>query len=196
MTGGRIYLLLDQAVFSGTNFILTVVLARTYSAAEFGSYGIGLSVAFIVQFVQRNVYIVSFSLMSRRVASRLSPGIVAEHLIVAGGAVLLAALATGVVAATRTGQAGLDIAVSTLVCTVIYFQVDFDRAVQVKRGSYRGALALSLAYLAIVVAMAVLAKQIHISFPVFMTLLGLVCTLKFLFASSECGRIGPGDCGF
>jgi O-antigen/teichoic acid export membrane protein len=181
MTGGRIYLLLDQAVFSGTNFILTVILARTYSAAEFGSYGIGLSIAFIVQFVQRNVYIVSYSLMSRRVASRLSPGIVAEHLIVAGGAVLLAALATGVVAATRTGQAGLDIAVSTLVCTVIYFQVDFDRAVQVKRGSYRGALALSLAYLAIVVAMAVLAKQIHISFPVFMTLLGLVCTLKFLW---------------
>jgi O-antigen/teichoic acid export membrane protein len=181
MIGGRIYLLLDQAVFSGSNFILTVALARTYSAAEFGSYGIGLSVAFIVQFVQRNLYIVSYSLMSRRIASRLSPGIVAEHLIVAGGAVLLAALATGVVAATRTGQAGLDIAVSTLVCTVIYFQVDFDRAVQVKRGSYRGTLALSLVYLAIVVAMAILAKQVHISFPVFMTLLGLVCTLKFLW---------------
>jgi O-antigen/teichoic acid export membrane protein len=183
MTGGRIYLLLDQAVFSGANFILTVVLARTYSAAEFGSYGIGLSVAFIVQFVQRNVYIVSFSLMSRRVASRLSPGIVAEHLIVAGGAILLALLATGIVAATRTGQAGLDIAVSTLVCTVIYFQVDFDRAVQVKRGSYPGALALSLVYLAIVVGMAVLAKEAHVSFPVFMTLLGLVCTLKFLWLS-------------
>jgi O-antigen/teichoic acid export membrane protein len=183
MTAGRIYLLLDQAVFSGTNFILTVILARTYSAAEFGSYGIGLSVAFIVQFVQRNVYIVSFSLMSRRVASRLSPGIVAEHLIVAGGAILLALLATGVVAAARTGQAGLDIAVSTLVCTVIYFQVDFDRAVQVKRGSYSGALALSLVYLAIVVGMAILAKEVQVSFPVFMTLLGFVCTVKFLWLS-------------
>ena len=181
MISGRIYLLLDQAVFSGTNFILTIVLARTYSAAEFGSYGIGLSVAFIVQFIQRNVYIVSFSLMSRRVASRLSPGILAEHLTVAGSAVLLAALATGVVAAMHARPVYLDIAVSALVCTVIYFQADFDRAVQVKRGSYRGALALSLVYLSIVVAMAILAKRVHVGFPVFMTLLGLVCTLKSLW---------------
>jgi O-antigen/teichoic acid export membrane protein len=181
MIGGRIYLLLDQVVFSGTNFILTIVLARTYSAAEFGSYGIGLATAFIVQFVQRNLYIVSFSLMSPRVAGRLAPGIVAEHLTVAGGAVVVAALATGIMAALRTPQTALDIAVSTLVCTVVYFQADFDRAMQVKRGSYRGALTLSLVYLAIVIAVALLAKQVHLGFPAFMGLLGSACTLKFLW---------------
>lgn len=179
--GRRIYLLLDQVVFSGTNFILTIMLARTYSAAEFGSYGIGLSIALIVQFVQRNVYIVGFSLMSPRVATRLAPAILAEHLSVTGGAVLLACVATGVIATLHTPRTALDIAVSTLVCTVVYFQADFDRAVQVKRGSYRGALLLSLVYLAIVVAMAAFAKRFQPSFTVFMTLFGFACTLKFLW---------------
>jgi len=181
MIGGRIYLLLDQVVFSGTNFLLTIMLARTYSAAEFGSYGIGLATAFIVQFVQRNLYIVGFSLMSRRVASRLAPGILAEHLMVAGGAVVLASLVTAVMAAVGSRQAAMDIAVSTLVCTVVYFQSDFDRAVQVKRGSFRGALALSLVYLGIVVAVGLVAKRLQLGFPAFMTLLGFACTLKILW---------------
>jgi O-antigen/teichoic acid export membrane protein len=181
MIGGRIYLFLDQVVFSGTNFILTIFLARTYSASEFGSFGIGLSTAFIVQFVQRSVYIVPYSLMSPRVAARLAPGILAEHLLVAGGAVFLVALATAITAAIEHRGIALDIAVSTLVCTVVYFQSDFDRAVQVKRGSNRGALALSLVYLVIVIAVALVGWLIKPSYPVLMTILGFACTLKFLW---------------
>jgi O-antigen/teichoic acid export membrane protein len=114
------YLLVDQIVFSVGNFLLTIFLARLYSASEFGSYGIGLAVASMAQFIQRNLYIVSLSLMSRRIATRLSPGILAEHLIVAGSTALLAALGTGIVLASRAGGASYDIALSTLVWVIIY----------------------------------------------------------------------------
>jgi O-antigen/teichoic acid export membrane protein len=178
LVGARMYLLLDQIVFSLANFILTIALARMYSIGDFGSYGVGLALAFVVQLIQRNLYIVSFSLMSRRIATRCLRGILAEHLTVAGATVMLVALGTGVMAATGTARTSLDIALSTLVCVIIYFQADFDRAMQVKRGSYMGALGLSLVYFVIVVAMAGSGKLFHLSFAAFMTTLGLVCALK------------------
>jgi hypothetical protein len=58
------------------------------------------------------------------------------------------------------------------------FQADFDRAVQVKRGSYVGALGLSILYLCIVIAIAGLAKLLHWSFSAFMVSLGLLCAVK------------------
>jgi O-antigen/teichoic acid export membrane protein len=175
------YLLLDLVVFSSANFILTIALGRLYSASEFGSYGIGLAVALAVQFIQRNLYIVSLSLMSRRVAARLSRGILAEHLTVAGTTLLIAMLLTCVMAVTGAGHADLDVALSTLVCGIIYFQSDFDRAMQVKRGSYRGALALSIVYLIIVITIAVLAKVLDLSFIDFMMSLGLIFSLRSLW---------------
>lgn len=178
LAGTRLYLLLDQIVFSLASFILTIALARMYSASEFGSYGIGLALALIVQSIQRNLYIISLSLMSRRMATRFSGGIVAQHLTVAGASMALAALVTGVMAAMGAGQGSLDISLATLVCITIYFQSEFDRAMQVKRGSYRGALALSIIYLLIVIAISGFAKVHPVSFAAFMTTLAVVCALK------------------
>jgi O-antigen/teichoic acid export membrane protein len=178
LASARLYLLLDQIVFSLASFILTIALARMYSASEFGSYGIGLAIALMVQSIQRNFYIVPLSLMSRRVATRCAGGLVAEHLTVTGVSVALAALATGVVAAIGPGGASLDISLATLVCITLYFQSDFDRAVQVKRGSYRGSLGLSLVYLLTVIAVSAFAKLHHVGFAAFMITLAGVCALR------------------
>lgn len=178
LAGARFYLLLDQIAFSLASFILTIALARMYSASEFGSYGIGLAIALMVQSIQRNFYIVSLSLMSRRIATRCAGGLVAEHLTVTGAAVALAALVTGAIAALGAGHASLDISLATLVCITLYFQSDFDRAMQVKRGAYRGALGLSLVYLLIVIALSAFAKFHRISFTAFMCTLAAVCALR------------------
>lgn len=178
LSGSRMYLLLDQIVFSVTNFILTIVLARLYSASEFGCYGIGLAVAFVVQFIQRNLYIVGLSLMSQRIATRLLPGILAEHSIVAGTALLIAIVGTGIVAFSHAGPASLDVALATLACAIIYFQADFDRAVLVKRRAYLGALALSIVYFFVVIGVAGLAKFLHWSFAGFMVSLSALCAIK------------------
>lgn len=181
LAGSRMYLLVDQIVFSVGNFLLTILLARLYSDGEFGSYGIGLSVALIAQFIQRNLYIISLSLMNRRIATRLLPGILAQHLLVAGSTALLAALGTGIMMASDAGRASIDIALSSLVCIIIYFQADFDRAMQVKRGSYVGALGLSILYFFIVIAIAGLTKLLHWGFSAFMVSLGLLCAVKSLW---------------
>lgn len=175
---GRLLLLLDQVVFSLANFTLTIILARLYSNTEFGSYGIALSIVLVAQFIQRSLYVVSLSLMSERRARRYMPAILAEHLSIAGSAVLLAALLVGVLVVSGAGRTRVDLALSMLVCTVIYFQADFDRALLVKRGAFIGALLLSVYYLAVVLVLGAFAKRQQIGFESFMGLLAASCTLK------------------
>jgi len=168
-------------VFSLANFALTIILARLYSNTEFGSYGVALSIVLVVQFIQRSLYVVSLSLMSARRARRYLPAILAEHLTIAGAATLLVALWAGLVAALGARQGAIDLAMSMLVCTVIYFQAEFDRALLVKRGAFLGALALSVIYLALVLVLGAFAKHYHLSFELFMTLLSAGCLLKGLW---------------
>lgn len=177
----RALLLLDQVVFSVANFALTIILARLYSNTEFGSYGIALSIVLVVQFIQRSLYVVSLSLMSARRARRYLPAILAEHLLIAGTAAFLVILWAGLLAALGAHQAGLELALSMVVCTVIYFQAEFDRALLVKRGAFAGALSLSVLYLVLVLSLGALAKRYHLGFEPFMTLLAAGCFLKGLW---------------
>jgi len=160
----RMLLLLDQVAFSLTNFVLTIVIARTYSAAEFGAYGVGLASALAIQFAQRSLYIIGLSLMSERVARRRLGGIVAEHILFTGATILVLAIGAAGAVIAGIGRAGIEIAAATMVCAVVYFQADFDRAVLVKRGAYAGAFGLSVVYLLIVGVLAVLAKFAHLGF--------------------------------
>src|SRR5579883_749067 len=177
---GRILLLLDQVVFSLANFALTIILARMYSTTEFGAYGIALSIVLVVQFIQRSLYVVSLSLMSKRRAARYLPAILAEHLLVAGIALLGVALWVGLTLLRRDVHVP-DLAMSTLVCTAIYFQADFDRALLVKRGTFAGALVLSILYLVAVLVLGWLAKRAQMSYEEFMLLLAMCCVARGLW---------------
>jgi len=174
----RLLLLLDQSIFSIANFTLTIVLARHYPAAQFGAYGVGLTAALTVQFIQRNLYIVSLSLMSERVARRSLPGIIAKHLLVTGSAIAALALAAAAVIIAGADGGIIDVVIATLSCTVVYFQADFDRAVLVKRAAYGGAVLLSVAYLGIVLALAALVQTVPIGFDAFMGILACSCLVK------------------
>src|SRR5436190_3095652 len=44
----------DQVIVSVTNFVLTLIIGRIFSAEEFASYGIGLSIGLMLQGVQRH----------------------------------------------------------------------------------------------------------------------------------------------
>ena len=174
----RLLLLLDQSVFSIANFILTIVLARHYPAAQFGAYGVGLTAALTIQFVQRNLYVVSLSLMSERVALRKLPGVIAKHLLVTGGTIAILGLAAALVVFAGADDATVDVIVATLSCIVVYFQADFDRAVLVKRGAYGGAVLLSVVYLGIVLGLLAVVQVMPIGFDVFMGVLGFGCLAK------------------
>jgi O-antigen/teichoic acid export membrane protein len=176
--GPRLLLILDQSLFSGANFLLTTFLARHYAPAQFGAYGVGLSAALMIQFVQRNLYVVNLLLASERVVRRLLAGIIAKHLVVTGGVVGLVALALLVLAAAGIPAGTLDILAATLSCIVVYFQADFDRSLLVKHGAYRGAVLVSAAYLAIVLGLALAALKTRLGFDEFMIALAAGCLVK------------------
>lgn len=173
-------LALDQVLFSATNFILTITLARAFSDVALAAFGVGLSTALIAQQFQRNIYISRFSLLTPRAGLRYLPGCAAEHLMVIGalsGVFVLMAVAAVVL---RLGEYVIDMVICTLVCSFIYFQVEFDRAVMVKRGSATGAFLLSLLYFIVVLAASGLAFLAHIPFAAFMGVL-------IVFAVAKCG---------
>jgi O-antigen/teichoic acid export membrane protein len=174
----RFLMLVEQVLFSGTNFVLTIVLARTYNAFEFGTYGIGLAAILAVQFVQRNLYIVSLSLMSQRVVRRRLGGLLGEHIIVTGGVVGVMGVIVAVFYAIHSSRESIDLTVSMFLCTVIYFQADFDRTILVKSGRFWGATLLSLAYLCVVSTLALATRLSAIRYDVLLLLLSGACIAK------------------
>src|SRR4051812_2378090 len=72
----------DQLLFSAANFLLMLMLARYYSDVEVSGFGIGLSIALIVQGTQRTCYIVQNSVLSPGIFRRRSDKVLGQHLIV------------------------------------------------------------------------------------------------------------------
>jgi O-antigen/teichoic acid export membrane protein len=184
----RSLLLLDQVFFSATNFILTITLARAYSDEAFAAFGVGLSIALVAATVQKLIYIFRFSLMTPRTAGRYSPGVIAEHLLVLIG--LAVPLAGGAVAAVALGVQGFPryLALSVLVCGLIYCQVEFDRALQIKRGSAVGAFLLSFLYFLAVLLLAGLTYAVALPFELFMAGLAIFSVTKGAWIAASGAR--------
>lgn len=56
----RVITLGDQCMFAAGNFLLTVLLARYYSDIDLAAYGIALSIALVLQGVQKNTYVIQY----------------------------------------------------------------------------------------------------------------------------------------
>ena len=178
---GRGLLLLDQIFFSAANFGLTITLARAYSDSAFAAFGVAVSVALIVQLAQRNVYILRYALLTPRTGRRYLPGILAEHLIFLGVLVFVVGASLGTMHAMSVSGFPLYVVVSILACCLVYFQAEFDRAVQIKRGSTLGAFVLSFLYFIVIALLAALAFWAQMSFEVFMITLGAFAIAKGLW---------------
>jgi len=162
----------DNLLFSLANFILAISLARNYAESEFAALGVALALALTVQSAQKTLYVVRVSLMPPDAARRSSGAIIAEHLIVVATAVLCVCLVTALGAVVGASEQFKLIGLSTIVCYLIYFQADFDRAILLKLGSALRPALLSLSYLAAVSVLGSLARWWGLSFAGFM--LGLI----------------------
>lgn len=174
--GGRARLrglsFVDQLIFSLANFALTIVLARTYSSVEFAGYGIGLSIALIVQSLQRNTYTTTTVLMSERRVRKLAGPLMGEHLIVLGGVTIAAAVAVLLISVTSASPLLLAIVVSAVTTAVIYFQSEFDRIIQIKHGRLYDPPVTSFAFLIVTLGLAAAAK--YAGLPFFGFMIGLM----------------------
>jgi O-antigen/teichoic acid export membrane protein len=162
-------LLADNVLFSVANFVLAISLARSYAEFEFAALGVALALALAIQSAQKSLYIVRVSLMPPDAARRSSGAIIAQHIMVVAMAVACVCIVTAVGVAAGASEQFKLIGLSTIVCYLIYFQADFDRALLLKLGSALRPALLSLSYLLAVTTLAALARWRGLSFVGFMT---------------------------
>ncbi len=162
-------LLADNVLFSAANFVLAISLARNYAESDFAALGVALALALAVQLAQKSLYIVRVSLMPPDKAQRSRGAIVAEHIMVVTMAVACVCVVAALGVAAGASEQFKLVALSTIVCYLIYFQADFDRALLLKLGSAVQPALLSLSYLLAVTALGALARWWGLSFVGFMT---------------------------
>lgn len=132
----------DQALFSVSNFVLSIGLVRVFNETEYAGYGIALSIALFIQSVQRGFNIQLLLLDAERFAGK-AKDLLGGHIIILGAALSIPLLAYAYLRATGAPTLTADIAAATVACVAIYFQVDVNRIFLIKRGRQIWSLAVS-----------------------------------------------------
>lgn len=171
--------LCDQVFFSAANFLFTIILAKFYSEIELAGYGIGLSIAMTLQGIQRTSYMVQNSLLAPEVLRRRATKVMGQQ--VAVWCFLFSAELIVIGACTAIwgrSEFFLSIAYSTIVLTLLYIQLDFDRILMIKHERFIDPLVTSGIFLALNAALFVCIPRYGISFEMMMAVLGLYAFLK------------------
>jgi O-antigen/teichoic acid export membrane protein len=139
----------DQALFSVSNFALSVGLVRVFNETEYAGYGIALSIALLVQSVQRGFNIQILLLDAERFAGKAND-FLGGHIIILGVALSIPILVYACLRIAGAPMLTSDIAAATVASVAIYFQVDVNRIFLLKRGrqvwSLAGSALLSVGY--------------------------------------------------
>ncbi len=179
-SGIRVMSLLDQIFFSAANFILTLTLAKYYSSYEVAGYGIGLSIALIIESTQRNTYIVQNSLLSPSIFRRRTSKVMGQHLIIWGIIISLELIIFALLSLFYSSPNIMVIFYSTLVCSLIYAQLTFDRICLLKHKRYKDPLIISAAFFLLCLTMFFVVPYWHIDYSVVMLLVGSYAIIKII----------------
>jgi O-antigen/teichoic acid export membrane protein len=174
----RLSVFLDQIVFSASNFLLTIAIARAYNNSALAGYGVGLSLTLSIQCAQRGIYIVPFALLSTRMARKVIAGRVAEHIIMLTVLFPFLLVAAFVLSKTTMESVPSTFRASVL-CALLYFGLEFERMALIKCGHIWVPLICSSLYLATVGLIALFAR--HMSFGTSITVLCVFCVAKSVF---------------
>lgn len=184
----RLWSLLDQVFFSAANFLLVVCLARYYSDIEVAGYGIGLSIALMIQSTQRTCYVVQNAVLAPGIFRRRAKSVLGQHLVAWGWILALEILLAALLLAFLDGEYAYAIVLSTFVCSLIYAQLDFDRIALTKHDRMKDALYASVIFLILCGALFFLIPAWGISYTATMLLVGLYAVLKILRLIMIIGR--------
>jgi O-antigen/teichoic acid export membrane protein len=170
--------LLDQVLFSAANFVLTLILARYYSDIEVAGYGIGLSIALLIQSTQRTCYVVQNSILSPGIFRNRATKVLGQHLII-WAFILAAEIAiSSLLLWLYPDEYHLAILCSTIVCSLIYAQLDFDRIVLIKHEKVIDPFIASAAFLVMNAVLFYAIPKWHIGYLITMSLVGAYAILK------------------
>lgn len=161
----------DQVLVSATNFGLTLMIGRAFSAEEFASYGIGLSIGLIVQGLQRHAVTIPLMLESRQRAGRSMRAIMSEQLLVLALAIVGGAICCAAAVLLNVDRYGMLVVASSAVILFIYLQLEFSRAFLVKIGRPWLLLASAGWYAAVSAALSLAAIRGHASYELFLAVM-------------------------
>ena len=159
----RLLSLGDQALFSASNFVITIAIARLFPSDDLAAYGIGMTIAVTAQQLQRSTFVVPITLLNSARFYRRRAGLIAQNIVLFGFASSIVVLTFAILMLSNTvhTQAYIYASVS---CTAIYFSVDFDRVLLLKSGRQATPFTLSLCYFFTTIGLAILAFLQAISF--------------------------------
>jgi len=179
----------DQIFFSAANFLFTMMLAKFYSEIELAAYGIGLSIAMTLQGIQRSSYMVQNAVLPPAILRRRALKVMGQQGLVLG-ALLLCELGGLWVYGLFEGASpfGTAILTATLVLTLLYIQLDFDRIILIKHERFVDPLITSFLFLALNGALFILIPLYHLSFGAMMGILAGYGVLKSLWLVFAIGR--------
>jgi O-antigen/teichoic acid export membrane protein len=185
----RLLVLSDLATVSATNMVISITLARAFSDIEFASFGIGLTVALIVQGVQRNGFLVHLMLLTENRVRVLRHVLLGEHILMMGLIALSAIAVVVVLIALGLFDSFLRLIVISTVPSLLFFlTLDFDRTFYLKRGMTVSAAGWSVGYLAAVLMLSGTAILGHLSYLQYVALLTLYSLLKLAWLLVSTGR--------
>lgn len=184
----RLLTLGDQLVFSLSSFMLTIILARFFSETEFASYGIGMSIALTIQGVQRNCYIVQNAVLLPQIIRGRADKVLGEQAVawlLLLGVEIFFAVALFIISDNGYYHA---IAVSTIVCSLITTQLEFDRIMFIKHEKYFYPLIASLALLILNCILFFAVPALKITYFGTMGIIAAYTGLKMLWLFSAIGK--------
>lgn len=176
----RAFSLSDQLLFSATNFVLTLALARIYSTSTFGIYGLASSFALLASGFQKSVYVIPLSLGSRFRIEKTRRVRTGEHIIfLIAMEALVCALALGALL-LKLDTVTTQTCITLIGCCAIFLQADFDRALLIKLRSPAAAAIASLLYFFCVAISIAIAHYCSLPFFAFIGVFAGLCIVKAL----------------
>lgn len=132
----RLITLGDQGLFAVGNFLLTVLLTRYYDNTAMAAYGIALSVALVLQGIQKNSYLIQNSVLERHIYKSRGQRILGEHMIAVFPIFVILSISSLFMVVFAPPTLFFQTFVATTACFAIYAQLEFERVLFIKYERY------------------------------------------------------------
>jgi len=145
--------LIDQAAVSGTNFITSIIIARTLIKEEFGLYSLGFSVLIFLVNIQNSLIYFPYTILSPKLKEKeisLYTGSMLIHQIGFSFLSVLGLVIAGVITSLGIGPRGLNNILFILAAVTLFILFrNFARRISLARLKPKNALLIDLAVLII-----------------------------------------------
>ncbi len=176
---------MDQGMFSVANFLLTVFIVRTYSSVELASYGLALSIVLMLQGAQSNCYLIYNAVLIPEIVRRRASKLIGQQAIVLLSIVVTQSIVTLLIYIYSDSTYFLYISVCSIVCSLIYMQLEFERIMYLKHEKYIHSAILSFGFIMIVCSLFIWAHYFDLSFISVLGIISVYMVLKIILLYSH-----------